>query len=128
MKVINTEYINVPIDGYFNSTHYLPISAEILDISNLEMSPTTLMVLYQKDIGDNTRTKYYNIQVRMNNIHDEEMHLPFWGVSTTNKSVLRMSGNSIEIDNISIKYYIFVEVEKTISEIRDEKIKKLIGN
>ncbi len=127
MKIINTEYINVTTDAIYHSIHYLPMSAEILDISILDISPSTVIILYQKDKDDNLNVKYYNIQVK-SNIHNEEVLLPFWGVSTVNKSVLRMSGNSIEIDNISNKYYIFMEFQKTIADIRDEKIKKLLEN
>jgi CobQ-like glutamine amidotransferase family enzyme len=101
------------------------MSAELMDISYSDMG-NTFTLLYKMDKNDTSR-KYCKINIKTE-IDKQEINLPFWGVSTSNKPVLRMSGNSIEIDNIFNKYYIFVEVEKTISEIRDEKIEKLLKN
>lgn len=121
---MNLETITINLVDNYLSRFNIPLYSKILDIS---IRDHNLVILISKDITYTNSTKGVDI-IAVRDISNN-IYLPYWGSCSKNEVILSSSnGNNIDVRNISSLYYIFLRIEESLEEKREEKLKKIIQN
>lgn len=129
--------ILLPIYDVNNGEYHfqVPLYSEILDVSIKQGTPTTINVLYKTDNEDviGSRSVFLKI-ISHDNVNEEVLpYFKYWGTCHTLKQSITASSNSYDgsilmrNEQIGIINHIFISDIKTVEELRDENIKKIIN-
>lgn len=131
--------ILVPIyDGNSSNGEYnfsVPLHSEILDVSIKQGTPSMINILYKIENENEINTRTVFIKIISHDYVNEEVlpYFKYWGTCHTLKHSITANSNSYDgsilmrNEQIGITNHIFINDIKTVEELRDENIKKLIN-